>query len=179
LTVANIVVVLTIVNNGTMLVIVNILVRRLTPAPPMRFLTPKDLGALVRDERLRHGLSQTQLGEQIGASRFWVAEFERGKSGAELGLTLKALRALELVLTVESNDVSSRQEQSRKTPQHNRPVNLPRVDLSAILSKTTSSPTSEQRDPFAMYSWDGAASERPEQPRRGHNRDRKKRKRSS
>lgn len=143
----------------------------------MRFLTPKDLGALVRDERLRQSLSQTQLGERIGASRFWVAEFERGKNGAELGLTLKALRALELVLTVESNDVASRQEQSRKRLQHNRPVKLPRVDLSSILTKTTSSPTSEQCNPFEIYSWDVAASGKPEQPRRGHNRDRKKRKR--
>ena len=144
----------------------------------MRFLTPKDLGALVRDERLRHGLSQTQLGEQIGASRFWVAEFERGKNGAELGLTLKALRALELVLTVESKDVSSRQEQSRKTPERNRSVKLPRVDLSSILSKASSSPTSEQRNPFEIYNWDVAASGKPEQRRRGHKRDRKKRKRS-
>lgn len=142
----------------------------------MRFLTPKDLGALVRDERLRRGLSQTQLGEQIGASRFWVAEFERGKSGAELGLTLKALRALELVFTVVSSDVALQREQPRKTPKHNRPVNLPRVDLSSVLSRTTSPAISQQRDPFETYGWDATSSHMPSERHREHNRAAKKRK---
>lgn len=153
-----------------MLIIVN------TP-PAMRFLTPKDLGALVRDERLRNGLSQTQLGERIGASRFWVAEFERGKSGAELGLALKALRALELVLTVESSDVALRRERLRKTPEHNRPVNRPRVDLSSILSRTTTPAISQQGDPFEMYSWDATSSGRPGRRHRKRKRAAKKRKR--
>ncbi len=104
----------------------------------MRSLTPKDLGALVRDARTNNGLTQAQLGERIGASRYWVAEFERGKSGAELGLTLKALRALDLVITVEPKDVVLRRQQAetpaRQSTSHT--PSQPTVDLSAILKRS-------------------------------------------
>ena len=102
----------------------------------MRFLTPKDLGALARDARIGAGMTQAQLGEKIGASRFWVAEFERGKSRAELGLTLKALRALELVLTVEPKDLALRREHDeRSAEQRLDQIPQPAVDLSSILSR--------------------------------------------
>ncbi len=104
----------------------------------MRSLTPKDLGSLVRDTRTSNGLTQTQLGEQIGASRYWVAEFERGKSGAELGLTLKALRALDLVLTVEPKDVFLRRQQAETSARQSttQTPSQPKVDLSAILKRS-------------------------------------------
>jgi len=56
--------------------------------------TARDLGAAVRDERLRHGWTQAELAGQIGTSRQWVISFERGKPVAEVGLVLKALAAL-------------------------------------------------------------------------------------
>ena len=58
------------------------------------------VGALVRETRVAAGLTQTQLAERIGASRFWVAAFERGKPSAELGLALKAIHALGLAITI-------------------------------------------------------------------------------
>ena len=58
------------------------------------------VGALVHETRLAAGLTQTQLGERIGASRFWVAAFEKGKPSAELGLALKAIHALGLAITI-------------------------------------------------------------------------------
>jgi transcriptional regulator with XRE-family HTH domain len=104
----------------------------------MRSLTPKDLGALVWDARMNSGLTQSQLGARIGASRYWVAQFERGKSGAELGLTLKALRALNLVITVEPEDVVLRRQEAeaaaRKSTSHS--PSLPTVDLAAILKRS-------------------------------------------
>lgn len=62
----------------------------------MRIKTAGALGELVRDQRKQRGWSQTQLAEKIGASRLWVSQFENGKETVELGLVLKALRALDL-----------------------------------------------------------------------------------
>lgn len=64
------------------------------PTASVTVTTPTDLGALVREGRQRRGWTQTELGARIGASRFWVAEFEHGKSRAELGLALRAIAAV-------------------------------------------------------------------------------------
>lgn len=147
---------LTIVNIRCMLPMVNTKLRLLELNTPMRFLTPKDLGALVRDARLNQGITQAQLGAKIGASRYWVAEFERGKSGAELGLTLKALRALKLVLTVETKDDALRRENADPTARQATSAgpSQPAVDLSSILKRsTTPTPWSQQRAPFQTYGW--------------------------
>jgi DNA-binding XRE family transcriptional regulator len=58
------------------------------------------IGSLVRQARTTAGLSQTELGHRIGASRFWVAQFEKGKPGAELGLAIKALEAVGLSVEI-------------------------------------------------------------------------------
>lgn len=126
----------------------------------MRFLTPKDLGALARDARIGAGMTQAQLGEKIGASRFWVAEFERGKNRAELGLTLKALRALNLVLTVEPKDLALRREHDmRSAEQRLDQTPQPAVDLSSILSRSTT-PTARRTtvEPFRIHDWDTSSS---------------------
>jgi DNA-binding XRE family transcriptional regulator len=54
----------------------------------------------VREGREAAGLTQTQLAERIGASRFWVAAFEKGKPSVELGLALKAIQALGLPISI-------------------------------------------------------------------------------
>lgn len=72
----------------------------------MRIVTPRALGALVKEARVGAALTQAALGRRIGASRYWVAEFERGKPSAELGLALKALHALGLSVTIEMIDSS-------------------------------------------------------------------------
>lgn len=64
----------------------------------MRIKTVETLGELVRDQRKQRSWSQSQLAEKIGASRLWVGQFEKGKETVELGLALKALRALDLSL---------------------------------------------------------------------------------
>lgn len=66
-----------------------------------KLLNSAAFGVLVRETRVAAGLTQTQLAERIGASRFWVAAFEKGKPGAELGLAIKAINALGLSLHVE------------------------------------------------------------------------------
>lgn len=59
--------------------------------------TSRDLGAAVRDARLRRGWTQAELADRIGASRQWVIALERGKASAELGTALRALASLGLV----------------------------------------------------------------------------------
>ncbi|CAN5150402.1 hypothetical protein BH09GEM1_BH09GEM1_22500 [soil metagenome] len=104
----------------------------------MRTATPTDIGALIRDARLAAGLSQTELGERIGASRFWVAEFERGKPRAELGLALEAIRALGLVLSIERKDAVSKREKARQTRSgKHRTPQAPAVDLASVIERAT------------------------------------------
>jgi len=67
----------------------------------MRIRTPRELGAVLRDERRRLGLSQVDLSEKAGVSRKWIVEMENGKARVELTLVLRALEALGFALTVE------------------------------------------------------------------------------
>jgi HTH-type transcriptional regulator/antitoxin HipB len=64
----------------------------------MRFATPTELGALIRDYRRRHQLDQKTLATRVGVSRQWIGELEKGKSGAPIGLVLRTLRTLGIVL---------------------------------------------------------------------------------
>ena len=62
----------------------------------------RDLGLRMRDQRLQMGLSQATLAQRIGVSRSWVVQVERGNAGAEFGLVLRALSALNLDLDVRA-----------------------------------------------------------------------------
>jgi transcriptional regulator with XRE-family HTH domain len=131
----------------------------------MRSLTPKDVGALIRETRLEAGMTQAELAERIGASRYWVAEFERGKPRAELGLALKALKALRLVLTIESRDSAlQRQDHDERGASRILVPHQPIVDLSSILTKSTAPssgfwPQAPTSTPFRA--WEQTQPERP------------------
>ena len=60
----------------------------------------KDLGAAVKARRRGLGLDQGSLAAKVGVSRQWIGALEQGTSGAEIGLVLRTLRALELPLSV-------------------------------------------------------------------------------
>jgi HTH-type transcriptional regulator/antitoxin HipB len=66
----------------------------------MRVRTPRELGALVRDRRRDGDLSQDELARRARVSRRWLAAVEAGKPGAEVGLVLRTLAALDLELDV-------------------------------------------------------------------------------
>jgi HTH-type transcriptional regulator / antitoxin HipB len=66
----------------------------------MRIRTPADLGALIRDRRIKLHLDQKSLAAQAGVSRQWIVEAERGKPRAEIGLLLRTLGALGIALEV-------------------------------------------------------------------------------
>ena len=52
------------------------------------------LGRDIRTARLRRGMTQTNLAERIGASRFVVADLERGKATTGIAAYLAALWVL-------------------------------------------------------------------------------------
>lgn len=60
--------------------------------------TPADLGAVIRDRRKQLKLDQAALAKQIGVSRQWVIDIERGHPRAELALVLRAIDALNIQL---------------------------------------------------------------------------------
>ena len=70
----------------------------------MQIRTPLDLGLVIRDRRRKLKLSQTDLARKAGVGRQWVVAIEHGKSGAELGLVLRTLSALDLPLTIDFGD---------------------------------------------------------------------------
>jgi len=74
-----------------------------------RIATPRDIGLLIRRHRQRLGLSQTDLADRTDVSREWIVAVERGKPGAELGLVLRTLAALQITLTV-AGDANRRRD---------------------------------------------------------------------
>ena len=67
--------------------------------PPVHLRTPADIGALIKDRRRTLRLDQADLARNIGVSRLWVSQIERGKPGASLALILRAFAALGVELT--------------------------------------------------------------------------------
>ena len=64
--------------------------------------TPKELGLAIRARRKELGWDQATLAAQVGVTRQWVIEMEKGKPRVELDLALRALRALGLFLSTET-----------------------------------------------------------------------------
>jgi HTH-type transcriptional regulator / antitoxin HipB len=59
--------------------------RMSTYADIMIVRTSRDLGAAVRDARMRRSRTQAELADRIDVSRQWVIALELGKATAELG----------------------------------------------------------------------------------------------
>lgn len=115
-------------------------------------INPAVVGAFVRKGRNAAGLTQTQLAERIGASRFWVAAFEKGKPSAELGLALKAVQALGLSIRIESDNDNAIEQASRR----------PRVPLAdrsgyATLANIIAQATLTHTAPSQVVGWPGVA----------------------
>lgn len=60
----------------------------------MTIRTAADLGAFIRERRLKLGMDQSDLAEKAGTSRKWIVEVEQGKPRAEIGLILRTLKTL-------------------------------------------------------------------------------------
>lgn len=66
----------------------------------MKIRTAADLGAFIRERRVKLTMDQSDLAEKAGTSRKWIVEVEQGKPRAEIGLVLRTLKALGVSLDV-------------------------------------------------------------------------------
>ncbi|WP_426592294.1 helix-turn-helix domain-containing protein [Cellulomonas sp. McL0617] len=62
---------------------------------------PTDLGDFLRDSRVRRGLTQGELAEELGISRQYVNEIEQGKPSLYTDRLFALLRELGIVLRAE------------------------------------------------------------------------------
>ena len=58
----------------------------------------RDLGALIRDNRRKRGLTQDQLASRVGVSRKWIVDVESGKRTRDLRLILRTLNVIGIQL---------------------------------------------------------------------------------
>ncbi len=89
----------------------------------MRIRTPAELGALIRDHRIRLKLDQKSLAEKVGVSRQWIVEVEKGKPRAEIGLILRTMTALGIRLAAETESYGKAKVRGEST-----------VDLDSIVA---------------------------------------------
>lgn len=87
--------------------------------------TPADLGALIRDRRIKLGLDQVSLAKKAGTSRKWLIEVENGKPRAEIGLILRTLKTLGVAL-MASDTAAAAPPTTQKTP-------APSVDINQVI----------------------------------------------
>ena len=57
-------------------------------------------GTVLRRERLKHNLTQTEIGEKIGKSKQWVSEFERGNIRLNIDVAVKLAKVLGLAADI-------------------------------------------------------------------------------
>ena len=69
----------------------------------MRVRTATDLGAFIRERRVKLAMDQSDLAEKAGTSRKWIVEVEQGKPRAEIGLVLRTLKALGVSLDLAAD----------------------------------------------------------------------------
>lgn len=64
--------------------------------------SPQALGALIRDERKKQGLTQSVLGKMTGVNQTTLSLIEKGKPSVQLQTILVLLAALKLNMQVGS-----------------------------------------------------------------------------
>lgn len=67
-----------------------------------KIINSDDFAIAVRQRRRDLGISQAQLAAQVGVSRQWVIDIEKGKPRAELELALKLLQTLGMQLQLKT-----------------------------------------------------------------------------
>ena len=75
--------------------------------------TATQIGAILRRERLKRGLTQSELGSKIGLRQATVSKLEKGEPATRLATLLDALTALNLQLVVTERGKSSKENIER------------------------------------------------------------------
>lgn len=86
--------------------------------------TPADLGALIRERRMKLGMDQKSLAQKVGVSRQWIVAVEQGKPRAEIGLLLRTIDVLGIRLTTDKKSLGKRKDTS----------GIPPVDIDSIIA---------------------------------------------
>ncbi|HET9101688.1 MAG TPA: helix-turn-helix domain-containing protein [Acidobacteriaceae bacterium] len=96
----------------------------------MRVRTATDLGAFIRERRVKLAMDQSDLAEKAGTSRKWIVEVEQGKPRAEIGLILRTLKALGVSLDLAADHAQKTVAASER----------PNVDINNILDSLKKRP---------------------------------------
>jgi HTH-type transcriptional regulator/antitoxin HipB len=88
----------------------------------MTIRTAADLGAFIRERRIKLEMDQSDLAEKAGTSRKWIVEVEQGKPRAEIGLVLRTLKTLGVSL-----DIAVDRTQKAKAASQSGNVNIDNV----------------------------------------------------
>ena len=116
--------------------------------------TPKDLGLAIRSRRKELGWDQAKLASQIGVTRQWVIDIEKGKPRAELELAMRALRVLGMSLTVEARPPAAPMSGGHGNDRQAN-VGTPDLDIDAIVERNRRSHMGSA--PATDYIWDTEA----------------------
>jgi len=77
----------------------------------LRLITSaQSLGALIKDERKRQGLTQIELGKMTGLNQTTLSLIEKGKPSVQLRTILVLLSALNLNIQIGSREQSAPDE---------------------------------------------------------------------
>ncbi len=96
----------------------------------MKIISVRDIAALVKQERKKRGWTQAELAMRSGVSRDWIIALEKAKPTLELGLVLRAVKALGIRLDASSNADNMRRIGSERgidslvAPDTSRAINL-------------------------------------------------------
>jgi y4mF family transcriptional regulator len=101
--------------------------------------TTQDLGHAIRSRRKELGWDQAALAKQIGVSRQWVIDIEKGKPRAELELAIRALHVLGLTLTAESKTVKGAVKSQALT------TGQPKFNINQVVDHSKSTTSSYDR----------------------------------
>lgn len=69
--------------------------------------TPRQLGAVIRRERRKAGLTQTELGERVNMRQATISALESGESGTRLSTLLDVLAVLDLEMAIRERSKST------------------------------------------------------------------------
>src|SRR5690606_21354188 len=105
--------------------------------------TPNELGLAIRSRRKELGWDQATLAKQVGVTRQWVIEIEKGKPRAELALAMRALRVLGLSLNVEAKPEGGGEREAA--------AGSPNLDINAIVERNRASHSTASPSAMADY----------------------------
>lgn len=87
--------------------------------------TPSDLGAVIRERRIKLGFDQGSLAAKAGTSRKWLIEVENGKPRAEIGLVFRTLKALGLAMAI--SDIAAAEGPPKRAKPQAQPIDIDQI----------------------------------------------------